>query len=387
MQEAEDTGPSIIGVGESKSGGVRKGIITDIEESVSAITAAIDEAERIAGVQISQATVGVNGSHILTITSHGIIAVGSSGRDITEQDLARAEEAATVMQLPPNREIVQVYPRNFTVDGQEHIPDPIGMNGMRLEVDSCLITAGTPFIKNLNRSVNQAGFVVNRYVANPLAASDALLTKEDKELGCVLLDIGAMTTGVAVFEEAELLHVAVLPVGAAHITNDLAIGLRTDIDTAEKIKLEHVEAFAKQKGKGSRNHRFKELSGEEIIITQAEIDNIAQDRLTEIIHLVEAELKKIKKEGNLAAGAILCGGGAKLKNIDEYIKHNLRLPARVHKPHGYAGMADKVADPSYATVVGLMLADLENPHHHSGIGNVLKSGEGWVKGLINRFRR
>lgn len=386
LQEAEDAHPSIIGVGVAKSGGVRKGTVADIEETVSAITASIDEAERIAGIQVHNATVGVNGNHLLTVVSHGIIAVGSSGRDITDQDTARVEEAATVMQLPPNREIIQVYPRNYTVDGQDHVPDPVGMNGMRLEVDSCLITGGTPFIKNLGRSVNQAGFHINRLISNPLAASNAVLTKQDKELGCVLLDIGAMTTGMAVFEEGELLHVGVLPVGAAHISNDLAIGLRTDIETAEKIKLQHVSALSEQKGKGNRNIRIKEGSGEEIIITQQEVDSIAQDRLKEILHLVEVELKKLKKDSMLPAGAVLVGGGARLKNIDEYVKQQLRLPARIAKPEGYSGVADKVAHPEFAVAVGLMLGDSGAGQSSMPLGNILKSGEGFVKNLINRFR-
>lgn len=387
MMEPTDEVASIIGSSEVRNNGVRKGVVVDIEATVSAITAAADEAERMAGVQIKSATVGVNGQHLISLSSHGIITLGNTSRDINEDDLARVEQAASVLQLPPNRETIQVYPQHYSVDGQEDIVDPLGMSGLRLELDSCLVTAGTPFLKNLSRSVNQAGFSINHLVAGPLASAAILLTSQEKELGCVLVDFGAMSTGVAVFEENKLLHVSVLPVGSAHITSDLAVGLRTDIQTAEKVKIEHVALESKSGEKNSRNIRVKQISGEDLVVTQQQVNSISEDRLEEIFKLVNSVLKKTKKEAMLPGGVILCGGGARLKNIDEFAKGSLRLPARVAKPEGFAGMIDRVATPAYATAVGLMAQDLKGERPASNFGGALESGKKLFGNLLNRLRK
>ena len=327
LQEEGAPAPSIIGVGVAPTSGVRKGVVVDVEDTVSAITAAIDEAERISGITVNHATIGVNGGHLLTVASHGIIAVGGS-REITPADVARAEEAAAVMQLPPNREILQIFPVNYIVDGQEHVKDPVGMSGMRLEVDSRLVTGSTPFLKNLARSVFQGGVSIDSQVGMPLASAQIAASKRLRELGCLVVDIGSSTTGIAVFEEGELMHMAVLPVGSAHITNDIAIGLRTDIDTAEKIKIEHVNAGATIKD-NKKTVKVKELSGEIINPSIDEINEIAQARLEEIFELVDRELRKIKREGMLPGGVLLCGGGANLAGVEELAKKSLRLPARI----------------------------------------------------------
>lgn len=390
LQEADSPAPSIIGVGVAPTTGVRRGNITDIEETVSAITAAVDEAERVAGINVARASVGINGSHILSVGSHGIVAVGTTSREITSDDVARAQEAATVMQLPPNREIVQASARKYIIDGQEDIKDPVGMNGLRLEVDSCLITAATPFIKNISRGVNQAGLGIDNYVINPLAASTTLVSKRDRELGCVLVDIGAGTTGMAVFEEEQLMHVAVIPIGSGHITNDLAIGLRTDVETAEKVKLEHVDASPSTKhSRKEPEVKVKDLGGENIEVSRRDIADIAQARLDEIFDQVDKELKKIKRDGMLPGGVILCGGGSKLAGIEQYVKHALRLPARVEKPDGFSGIVDKINDPAFGVAIGLMLDNL-TPVHQGGSSAVsgLLSGAGdLVKSVIRRIRK
>lgn len=387
MQEEHAGAPSIIGVGAAATSGVRKGTIADIEETVSGITAAVDEAERISGISVTQASVGVNGYHILSVASHGVIAMGSSSREITEQDITRVEEAATVIQLPPNREIIQAFPRNYTIDGQDHIKDPHGMSGVRLEVDTCLITAATPFIKNLTRSVNQAGLGIVNYLGGPIAAANTLITKRDKELGALILDIGASTTGMAVFEEGELLQVAVIPVGAGHITSDLAIGLRTDIDTAEKIKLEHIDADPRLNNRKDGEIAIEEINGQEMVASKAEINRIVQARLEELFDLTNRELKKIKRDGMLPGGVILCGGGAKMRNIDEYAKQAMRLPARLGKPEGFSGIVDKITDPSFTVAIGLMLDNLNTEAKPPLVGSMLKGAKAVAKGLIQRFRR
>lgn len=387
IHEEEAPAPSIIGVGSTSTYGVRKGTVHDIEETVSSITSSVDEAERISGVSVQGASVNINGSHVITATSRGIIAVGGNNREIAAEDLDRAEEAATVMQLPPNREIIQIFAQNYMVDGQDRIKNPIGMNGMRLEVDTCLVTAATPFLKNTTRSINQAGLRVHTPVASPLAAARTVASNQDKEVGCAVLDIGAHTTGVAIYEEGELLHAAVVPVGSAHITNDIAIGIRTDITTAEKVKREYIDADPGQ----SHSHEgftVEELSGDSLNVTAAEVNTIAQARLEELFRLVGKELEKVKRDGMLPGGTILCGGGANLRGIDECAKQCLRLPAHIKTPRGFSGIVDKIQNPEYATVIGLMLEDMQAANQPNGhqFGASLAEIRHFFMDILNRFR-
>ncbi len=356
--------PSVIGVGVAPTNGMRKGVVVDIEETVSSITAAVDEAERISGIGIDRATISIDGAHVTSMNSKGVIAVGRADQEITVEDLRRAEEAATAVQLPPNREILQVFPRSYTVDGQTNIKDPVGMNGVRLEVESHIITGATPAIKNLNRSIYQAGIDIEGQVLVPLAAARAVLSKRQKELGVALVDIGGGTTGLAVYEEGDVLYSSVLPIGAGHITNDLAIGLRTNIDVAEKIKLKYVKAHP---GKVNVNEkiRIEELEGEDMVISRRELNRIAGARLDEIFAMVRAELRKVGKDVMLPAGVVLTGGGAKLDGIEEFAKEALRLPVTIGKPEGLTGMVDRISDPAFAAPIGLMLENMT----HAGSGS------------------
>lgn len=354
---------SVIGVGTAPTNGMRKGVVVDVEETVSSITAAVDEAERISGVAIDRATVSIDGAHVSSMNSKGVIAVGRADQEITVEDLHRAEEAATAVHLPPNREILQVFPRSYTVDDQHNIKDPVGMNGVRLEVETHIITGATPAIKNLHRSIYQAGINIEGQILVPLAAARAVLSKRQKELGVALVDIGGGTTGVAVYEEGDVLYSSVLPVGSGHVTNDLAIGLRTSVDIAEKIKLKYVNAHP---GKISANEklRIEELEGEDDqVVSRKELARIAGARLEEIFLMVKDELQKVGKEGMLPAGVVLTGGGAKLPGIDEFARQTLQLPVEIGKPEGLSGIVDKVSDPAFAAPVGLML---ENMTHTGG---------------------
>jgi cell division protein FtsA len=357
LHEEGEARPSIIGVGVAPTSGMRKGVVVDVEETVSSITAAVDEAERISGVPIDRATVAIDGAHISSLNSKGVIAVGRADQEITIDDLHRAEEAATAIQLPPNREIIQVFPRSYTVDGQSNIKDPVGMHGVRLEVESHIVTVATPAIKNLDRSIYQAGIDIQGQTLVPLAAARAVLTKRQKELGVAVVDIGGGTTGIAVFEEGDILYSSILPVGAGHITNDLAIGLRTDIDVAEKIKLKYVHA-APAKVSSTEKIHMEELGGSEAVISRRELQKIAGARLDEIFQLVRAELKKIGKDVMLPGGVVLTGGGAKMAGIEEFAKDALKLPVVIGKPEGFSGIADRVSDPSFAAPVGLMLENM-----------------------------
>lgn len=350
--------PSIVGVGEAPNAGMRKGMVVNIVNVAQAIDKALEEAERMSGHQVHGAAVNINGAHIAAMSSRGVVAVGSQDHEITEDDLARAEEAATVVQLPANREILQVTPRSYQLDGQENIKDPLGMSGIRLEVDAHVITALTPHVKNLLKALEMTETAPHAVVVSGLAAARAVLTPQQMENGVALIDLGGTTTSVAVYEEGDLQHVAVLPLGSVNITNDLAIGLRTDLDVAESIKLKHASALP-QSGKDKPKEIELAHNGEKLSFKVKEVDMIVEARLEEIMELVDKELKQIDRSGKLPGGVVLVGGGANMQHIAEYVKESLRLPARVAKMTDMGGISDKINKPDFATALGLMLLDFE----------------------------
>lgn len=357
LMDPSSSAPSVVGIGEAANTGMRKGSIVNIVNVAHAIDAALEAAERMSGQEIHEATINVNGSHVMAMDSKGVIAVGAQGHEITPDDLLRVEGAATVMQLPTNREILQVTPRNYRLDGQENIKDPLGMSGVRLEVDAHVITALTPHLRNLQKAMEMTHTGVNRMMVSSMAASRAVLTDQQIENGVVLIDIGGTTTNIAVFEEGDLQHIAVIPLGGVNVTNDLAIGLRTDLDVAEKVKLQAVNLHGKEKQKTFTLKHHKE----ELTFKLKEIDEIVEARLDEIFELVDAELKQIHRSGKLPGGAVIVGGTAQMAGLAEYAKAKLRLPARVAVAHQVTGLVDKVSTPAFATAVGLMLEDLQQP--------------------------
>lgn len=365
LSEEGERSPSIIGVGQSPTTGMRKGIVVDVDETVSSITAALEEAERMSGVQIDRASISIDGSGISSLNSKGVIAIGRGEAEISSDDLARADEAAMAVQLPANHEIIQVLPRFYRVDSQSGIKDPIGMQGVRLEVESHLVTVPTPALRNLERAISQAGIMIQGRVLSPLAAGRAVLSKRQKELGVALVDIGAGTTGVAVFEGGEVYSSAILPIGAGHITNDLAIGLRTDLDTAEKIKVSHIKAHF-PKGVPDEKLHLEELGGDDQLIDRAHLQHIAGARLEELFGLIKDELQRVGRDGRLAGGVVLTGGGAKLKGIEDYARGALNLPVSIGKPQGFAGLSEQIGDPAYATAVGLMLENANYAVYEGG---------------------
>jgi len=354
-QESELGSPSIVGVGEAPSAGIRRGVIVDIDEAVSSISEALEKAERMTGLTLDHAVVSVGGAQISSQESHGVVAVSRADGEITENDVVRVVDASQAISIPSNREILHVIPKNFTVDGQTGIKDPVGMSGIRLEVDTQIIQASVPFIKNLTKCVMQAGLEIDDLVLAPLAAAQAVLTKKQKELGVALIDLGGGTTGMVVFEEGDLVAATILPVGSMHITNDLAIGLRTSVDTAEKVKLQYAQAEMREVKKDTEIDLSKIDKQEEGRVSVKHVAEIVEARLEEIFDLVNKELKKINKDGQLPAGVILTGGGAKLPGVVELAKKQLRLPVTLGQPGSVTTVIDRVDDPSFATVSGLVL--------------------------------
>lgn len=347
---------SIIGTGESNASGLRKGVIVDIEEAVSSISRALDHAERMTGLSLDHAAVSINGPQITTLSSHGVIAVSRADGEITEHDLLRVVDASQALQLPMNKEILHVIPQYFSVDGQAGIKDPVGMSGIRLEVESTIIQVSSPYLRNLHKCLRQAGIEADELILAPLAAAHSCLTKRHKEIGSVLIDLGAGTTGVVVYEEGQLLLSSVLPIGQAHVTNDVAIGLRTTVDTAEKVKLKYGMADPEGLRKDSEI-KLSEFDGnEDEAVSRRHLIEIIEARIDEILAAVNKELKKINRDGQLPGGAVLVGGGANLPGIVEYAKEKLRLPVTLGNPQSVvSSIIDKVSDPQFATGVGLVL--------------------------------
>lgn len=345
----------IIGSAEVPAEGISKGIISSLEDAVSSISSCLEKAERMVGVPIQTAWVGISGSHIISQESRGVVAVARSDGEISEDDIARSVEAARTVATPPNYEILHVIPKSFTVDGQHGIKDPLGMTGVRIEVDTQIIQGLSSQIKNLTKAVYRPGINIEDLVLSILATSEAVLSSRQKELGTVVVNIGGATTSLAVFEEGDILHTAVLPVGSDHITSDIAIGLRISIDIAEKIKLEYGSAIASKYSKRDEID-IGEMEGKESnFVSKKYISEIIEARAEEILDKVDAELKKIDKSGKLPAGVVLTGGGAKLENFVEAAKKRLRLPASLGAPINITSAIDKINDPAFSTAIGLVI--------------------------------
>ena len=348
-------GFSVVGASSVPSFGMRKGVIVDIEEAVSCISSALEKVERMTGVPVSNANVSVSGSHISSLSSHGVIAVSRADGEITENDIVRCIDASQAISIPQNKEVLHVFPKTFTLDGQTGIKDPLGMSGIRLEVDTIIVQAGLPFIKNLSRAVLQAGLEVDDMVLASCAAAESVLNKRQKDLGVCLVDLGAGTTSVAVYEEGDLMHTAVLPIGSMHLTNDIAIGLRCSIETAEKVKLQYGHCDPKAVEKDLEISLAQLDKTEDQSTTLGYVVEIIEARLEEIFSHINGELKKIHRDGKLPAGIVLTGGGAHLPGVVEFSKKHLRLPSSLGKPQNVSTVIDRVDDPSFATAVGLVL--------------------------------
>ncbi len=355
----EDEHLSVIGVGSSNMTGLKKGIVSEIEETVSGISESIEIAERMAGVDISSASINFNGSSISSLNSQGVVAVGRADKQITPEDVIRVEDAAQAVQISPNKDILHSFPRVFKVDDQEGIKDPLGMSGIRLEVETHIITVGIQPLKNLKKVVTQAGIQDDDIIVSPLATAKAVAKKRQKDLGCVVVDFGAETTGISVFEEGEIYYTDVLPIGGAHITNDIAIGLRTSIDVAEKVKVKY--GYATKKGVTEKQKiDLSEIDiKEEGTVSTRHIAEIIEARVEEIFRMVRDKLKAIEREALLPAGVIVTGGTARMPGIEEKAKEVMKLPAQIGQPHNLFGMTDKVYDPALSTAVGLLLYNYE----------------------------
>lgn len=355
---SDEAKPQIIGVGESPTFGVRRGVVVDIDDAAESIRQSVAKASLMSGVQVDRAYVSLGGSHISIRPTRGVVAVSRADNEISQEDVLRAVGQAEAVTIQPNRQIIHTIPRQFRVDNQEPVRDPVGMVGVRLEVDALLVEASIPFVRNTLKSLSEAGIEPNELVFDVLASSRAVLDRRQKELGVMAIDTGGGTISFIVYEEGNVIHAGVLPIGAAHITNDLAIGLRTSIETAEKVKLIYGSCLPAEVNK-KEVIDLKKIDANSIdddsIVSRREVCEIIAARVEEIFELVNKELKKIDRERMLPAGVVLVGAGAKAPGFVDVSKNILRLPSQLGLPGDIGGLIDRVDSPAYATAAGLVL--------------------------------
>jgi cell division protein FtsA len=378
--------PTIVGVGSAPNSGMRKGTVVTLSGPAQAIDDALGEAERMSGYQVDAATISINGTHIVSTHTDGMIAVGAANHEITRDDLIRIEEVATLGKVPANREILDVVPHSYRLDGQDNIKDPLGMTGTRLEIDAHVVSALTPHLVNVQKAADTAKVHPKSIVVAGVAAARAVLGEQQLENGVALVDIGGTTTNIAIYEEGDLQYAAVLPIGGVNITNDLAIGLKTDPEIAEIVKVQHATATNRHENSGvSLKH-----GGDVYTFDTRDIDEIVEARLEEIFDAVQHEFKRAGRAGKLPSGVVLTGGTAQLKDIVSYAKESLGLAARIGKTSGYGGVADNIEKPQFATAVGLMLIDSQGEavaqNRIKKTSNSLASAAGIVSRFLGRFK-
>jgi len=398
QQLKNEENPRVIGVSSVPSFGIRRGVITDVDDVIKTINDSVSKAEHMSGINIKSAVFNIGGSDIGFQSSKGVIAIGRADGEVIEDDINRVISEAQIISLPMNREIVHVLAKKYRLDDQDNIKDPVGLKGVRLEVDALVIESSSTHVKNISKCAYQANIEIDDLVLEPLAAAKSVLNKKQKELGVVLINIGGGTTSIAVYEEGDLIHTAIIAVGAGHITNDIAIGLRTSIDVAEKIKLEYGSALSRDINKKEGIDLSQIDSSEEGVVSKYHVAEIIEARFEEIFSLVQKELKLIGKAGLLPAGAVLVGGGAKMTNSGDLAKEILGLPVQIGFPIGIGGMLNKVNDPEFSTVCGLILWG-----HHTqsvpqssenflnsktmdvfkqGTGDTVKKASEWIKKFL-----
>lgn len=394
---------NVIGVSSHPSTGLRKGQVVDIDEAVTSITKSLEGAERMSGVSVGSAFVSVDGTHIESQNSKGVVAVSDQNGEITNEDVGRVIEAARAISLPTSKEILHVIPRCFIVDSQSGIKDPIGMNGVRLEVDTHIITGATTSLRNIAKCVSQVGVDVTGLVFSGLASSYSVLTDTEKELGVILVDFGGGTTDITIFVDGAPAHCAVLPIGARNVTNDLAIGLRISLESAEKIKLALSTApkIAVEPNDNDEPRDKKEtdkldvssLSIEEDLSNVSKktlVDGIIKPRLREILNMVKIEIQKSNFSGLTPSGVVITGGGSATIGMVELARQELHMPARIGIPQGATGLVDEIASPAFAASLGLVIYGADYQHEdvrlplvgRIEVKNIVSKSIGWLKNIL-----
>lgn len=372
QHDSEGDKLNVIGASSVPSGGVRKGQIVNIEQVSEAITTCVEAAERMAGYTLSRTLVCLGGGHIASQNSKGVVAVADPEAEISQEDIKRVIEAARAISLPSSREIIHCLPRFFTVDSQDGVKDPIGMTGIRLEIDTHIVTGSSTALRNVAKCVAEVGADIDSLVFSGIASATGVLTETEKELGVVLVDIGGGTTSIVIFVEGAPSYSAVFPVGAKNVTNDLAIGLRLSLESAEKLKLAlsekpkkvvHPETEKKEKKEEGQEKKEDEIDlgllgiyeETKSVSRKTLVEGIIKPRLNEIFTMVGLEIKKSGFGGMTPSGIVVCGGGAQTVGAVEAAKRTLSMPVRIGTPTGVSGLIDDVLTPDFAASLGLVV--------------------------------
>lgn len=384
----------IIGAVSTEAAGVNRGVVNSIEEATSSISACLDKAERVVGVPISKVFVSINDPNVKCERSKGVVAVSKSDGEINENDVSRAIEAAKALAVPVNYEILHIIPIRYAVDNQHDVKDPIGMSGIRLEVETLIVHCLSTQKNNLTKAIYRTGLDIDDLMLAPLASAEAVLSQKQKDLGVVLINIGSSTTSIAVYEERNLIHAAVLPIGSDYITNDIALGLRCPINLAERIKLEYGHtspAFFEKDDEVDISNLVaeEEVSDDITVISRRYVAEIIEARVEEILEKVDDELKYIERSGMLPAGAVLTGAGSHLPGLVDTAKQKLRLPATLGSCRNVSAVIEKVRQPEYLTALGLVVAGSSQDETYSSRKKIKINFDnlwGKLKGFIKKIK-
>jgi len=379
--EIMDGGLDIIGIGMADSKGIKRGLVVNLEAAVDSIRRAIEEAELTAGIEIDSVYLALSGAHVKGFNSRGVVAVAGKNREIAREDVKRAIDAAKAVALPSGREILHVLPQDFVVDDQDGIGAPVGMTGARLEVNVHIITGNASSTQNVVACVNRAGVAVAGTVLEQLAAAESVLTEDERELGVALVDVGGGTTDFAIFERGSLWHTGVIAVGGDHFTNDIAVGLRTPVPDAERIKRRSGCALSTMVSEEESMEVASVGGRKPRVMSRRILADILQPRAEEVFHLLWDEIRRAGFERALHSGIVLTGGGAMLEGLAEIAEQIFDLPIRRGSPAGVGGLADHVSTPSFATAVGLVMYA-----HRTRQAEPPKAIGAGAAGVMNRVR-
>jgi cell division protein FtsA len=362
----EGGGLDIVGIGFADARGIRRGLVVNLEAAVDSIKRALDEAELTAGIEIDSVYLALSGAHVKGFNSRGVVAVAGKNREISKDDVRRAIDAAKAVALPSGREILHVLPQDFAVDEQDGVGNPVGMTGSRLEVNVHIITGNTSTTQNVVACVNRAGVNVTTTVLEQLAAAEAVLTPDERELGVALVDIGGGTTDFAIFEKGSLWHTGVVAIGGDHFTNDIAVGLRTPVPDAERVKRRSGCALSTMISDDDTMEVASVGGRQPRVMSRRIVADVLQPRAEEVFHLLWDEIRKAGWEKSLHSGLVLTGGGALLEGMAEIAEQIFDLPIRRGLPAGVGGLVDHINDPAFATPVGLVMYAHTHLSQHTG---------------------
>ncbi len=380
VAEIEEPGRiSIVGVGNSLSHGIRKGVVIDIDSAASAIMDSVDKARAMSGYEIHRVVVGVTGEHVASLNSRGVIAITHANREITQDDVERVQDQSRVIVLPPDREIIHAIPRSYSIDGQNGIRYPVGMSGTRLEVETHIVTGAVTFLQNVAKCVHKAGLTIEATVLEPIATAEAVLLQDEKNLGVCIADIGGGTTDIAIFVDGDIAYSSAIPVGGNHVTQDISVGLRASFDESERVKREQAAANLDISAPDDLFEVLSLGSDEPRLLPRRILAEIVEPRMHELFLMVRQEILKSGYYNSLPAGIVLSGGGSQLVGSAALCREVTGMPTRLGSPRDLSGISDDLRSPVYATAIGLVQYGAR--HHHSG--RTLQN----ENSLLGRFHR